>query len=119
MLLLIVLSLLGGLFVWMNRTVGGLQGLVGNETEQQGEKMAKTVRIDSVSCSDDSVYVRNTGSVDLASGDVSVYVNGGLEGNNTDSINAGSTAEITATVSNGDTVTVTSPGNEDETVADC
>lgn len=43
MLLLIVISLVGGMFVWMRRTMGGVQRTVGNQTQQQAEQIGKTV----------------------------------------------------------------------------
>lgn len=125
MLLLIVISLVGGMFVWMRRTMGGVQKTVGNQTEQQTKKMTQTVSIEAINCGDGEIYVRNTGSSSIPKGDLSVFVNDDLK----TAVTYGSTPinpQDTITVSglsftsgNKYTVRVVAPGNEDELTKTC
>ena len=74
LLILIVVSLGGVFAAWTTRTWEAV-GTRGTEAlEKTTGTMQKSIIIDNVDCSAGNVYIRNTGSADLHTDDISVYV---------------------------------------------
>jgi flagellin-like protein len=120
MLLLIVISLVGGMFVWMRRTMGGLQESAGNQTLEKAQTMGQTVAIESCSCSDNEVYA-SAGSVAVDS--ATLYVNGSMCESNpisADAVTTFSAGSGCPSLQDGLSVRIVvagAPGNYDEATA--
>lgn len=118
MLLLIVVSIVGGVFIWMRGTFGDLQNVVGNQTQQQAEEMGQEILIQSVDCGSETVYVQNTGSSNIDS--ASVFAAGSPC--NTDvSMEVGNTTgfDCSGEDLSGTITATTESGANDETTGDC
>lgn len=116
MLVLIVVSLVGGIFIWLQGVMDETQEGLGEEITGETEAMAKDASIDHVSCDDDGnvdeIYIRNEGSMDLEDGDISVYIGGSREGGFPDNgdLEPGGVESMDITEVVGSTVEITGPG---------
>lgn len=124
MLLLIVISLVGGMFVWMRRTMGGVQQTVGNQTQQQAEQMGQTIRIDTIDCNAADAYIRNTGSNSIECANIKVWDdqdNPPTSPSGTCPLSPGSVVSVSlqSSYSGSVTVTASAPANEDSMTKTC
>ena len=79
-LLILIVVALGGVFAaWTTRTWESVQEKGTEQIEQTTESFRKGVIIDNIDCGTGDVYVRNTGSVDLPTSEISVYVGDSLK----------------------------------------
>lgn len=75
-LLILIVVALGGVFAaWTTRTWQGVQEKGGEQVEQISGQMTKSVTIDNINCDDGLVYMKNTGSANVTSDDVGIYIN--------------------------------------------
>lgn len=76
MLLLIVISLVGGIFVWMRGTMGKLTEKGTEEVTSQLKKSDQTIAIQSVDKPNNNIYVKHTGDeYAISTDELDVYQN--------------------------------------------
>ncbi len=78
-LLILIVVALGGVFAaWTTRTWQSVEEKGTEQIEQTTESFRKGVIIDNIDCATGKVYVRNSGSVNIPVGEISVYINDSL-----------------------------------------
>ena len=124
LLLMITVAIAGFAFVWFSRVASVTANRTEMSINQQQSQMMQTIKIDSYSDTSNSVYIRNTGSVDISSNSIAVYVNNDLAictwSSNT--ISPGSVAQCTVAAGfscGGTVIKVTSPGTPQGDVITC
>lgn len=116
MLVLIVVTLVGGIFIWLQTMVDETGEDISDHVRGETDAMGKNAVIDG--CSDDNVYIRSTGTNPIQEGEIAVYVNGTHE----DDIPIQGEGEIDTGIYTYSTelpgeVRITGPGFED--IEDC
>jgi len=122
LLLLVTISIIGFAFVWFSRIGQSVMNATGTQVESGTSAMQQTVILENAKGT--SVTVRNSGSVNIETSKVSVYVNGEMKACtwDTDPITPGgvSTCDLTpVTCSTGQTVKATSPGTPEGDTGTC
>ncbi|MBI5347248.1 MAG: hypothetical protein HZB66_01415 [Candidatus Aenigmarchaeota archaeon] len=120
LLLMITIAMVGFAFVWFQGMWRTTSETTGSQITAQQEAMMKTIVIDNVACTTGKIYVRNTGSKEIAASEMSVYVGGTLS---TCSITPnpltpgalGTCSHPTFPIVSGTAVKATSPGSVDTT----
>ncbi|MBI5347249.1 MAG: hypothetical protein HZB66_01420 [Candidatus Aenigmarchaeota archaeon] len=78
LLLMITIALVGFAFTWFQGMWVSVSETTGTQIKAQQLSMMKTMTIDNVECTTGKIYIRNTGSVDIASSEISIYVGSAL-----------------------------------------
>ncbi len=119
-LLVLIVVALGGVFAaWTTRSWEQLGETGEQQIEQVSEQLQRSIAIDTVTCtSSGTIYVRNTGGVNMTCSEITVYVDDVLMNTSCgiDPLIPGSVTDLTngtgtTDLSGGPTVRVTVPGN--------
>jgi flagellin-like protein len=119
LLVMITIAMVGFAWVWFSRVGQGAMNRTQTQIEQQQQSMQKTIRIDNINAASSVVYVRNTGTLDIAGSELTIYVGGVIQSCtwSPSTISPGSTASCdwsTGSCTSGTIVRITAPGNSDE-----
>ncbi len=71
LLLLITISMVGFAYVWFNRVLTSTTEKTSKQLDNQLDQQAKTIRIDNIG--NQTINIRNTGSVTVLATDLSIY----------------------------------------------
>ena len=74
-LLILIVVALGGVFAaWTTRTWQTVQETGGEQITQISEQMQKSITIDNINCNGNTIYLKNSGTANISSTEIGIYV---------------------------------------------